>query len=180
MTTTAGFLTALTVAGTAALVPAGTAQAATTAQATTTHAGTTTHAAGTAAHSAGTAAHSAGTAAHSAGPCAPTQPGTGFYAAGRVASAPVTVPASRCTTIAVSHIRDAADPDDTCQTFLLAFLSPTGGDPTYTEPVEACSPTPGRRTVLASGVPDGTVFRVLYQVDYIDPAIQTVKYTVWR
>ncbi|GLY06515.1 hypothetical protein [Actinoplanes sp. NBRC 101535] len=166
MTTTAGFLTALTVAGTAALVPAGTAQAATTAQATTTHAGTTTH--------------SVGTTAHSAGPCAPTQPGTGFYAAGRVASAPVTVPASRCTTIAVSHIRDAADPDDTCQTFLLAFLSPTGGDPTYTEPVEACSPTPGRRTVLASGVPDGTVFRVLYQVDYIDPAIQTVKYTAWR
>ncbi|BEL04088.1 hypothetical protein Q0Z83_022790 [Actinoplanes sichuanensis] len=121
-------------------------------------------------------------AAHpaAAGACTPTRPGTGFYAGGRVASAPVTVPKSGCTTIAVSHIRDIRHPDDHCQTFLLALLPADGGDPTYTEPVQACSTPPGHRTVLATGVPDGTVFRVLYQVDYIEPEIQTVRFTVWR
>ncbi len=138
-----GILTAFTVAGTAALVPA-------------------------------TAA-----SAHTAG-CAPTRPGTGFYAGGRVASAEVTVPKSACTTIAVSHIRDIHNPGDNCQTFLLAFLPAGGGDPTYSEPVQACSTPPGHRTVLATDVPDGTVFRVLYQVDYIEPEIQTVRFTVWR
>jgi hypothetical protein len=112
--------------------------------------------------------------------CAPTQPGTGFYAAGRVASAPVTVPKSACTTIAVSHIRDIHQPGDNCQTFLLAYLPADGGDPTYSEPVQACSTPPSNRTVLATNVPDGTVFRVLYQVDYIEPEIQTVRFTVWR
>lgn len=148
----ASIVTALAVAGTAALAPA------------------------TAA-----AAHTSTAAAHpsTAGACAPTRPGTGFYAGGRIASAPVTVPRSRCTTIAVSHIRDIRHPDDNCQTFLLAFPS-TGGDYTYTEPVQACSTTPHHRTVLATNVPDGTVFRVLYQVDYIEPEIQTVRYTVWR
>jgi hypothetical protein len=29
-------------------------------------------------------------------------------------------------------------------------------------------------------VPDGAVFFVLYQVDYIDPVIQTVRFKVWR
>jgi hypothetical protein len=121
-------------------------------------------------------------AAHTSttGACAPTRPGTDFYEAGRVASAPVTVPKSACTTIAVSHIRDIHQSSDTCQTFLLAFLSVDGGDPTYSEPVQACSTPPGRRTVLATDVPDGTVFRVLYQVDYIEPEIQTVRFTVWR
>jgi hypothetical protein len=121
-------------------------------------------------------------AAHTSTPgaCAPARPGTAFYAGGRVASTPVTVPKSGCTTIAVSHIRDTRHPDDNCQTFLVAFLPPGGGDPTYSEPVHACSTKPRHRTVLATGVPDGTVFRVLYQVDYIDPEIQTVRYTVWR
>ena len=123
-------------------------------------------------------------AAHAAAPaydrCVPVQPASDFYEAGRIASEPVTVPRSGCTTIAVSHIRDAADPTDRCQTFLLAFLRPEGGDPTYTEPVEACSTTPSQRTVLATDVPNGTVFRVIYQVDYIDPQFQVVRYKVWR
>jgi len=114
------------------------------------------------------------------GACAPTQPGTGFYAAGRVASAPVTVRKSACTTIAVSHIRDIHHTGDNCQTFLVAYLPPDGGDPTYSEPVQACSTSPSHRTVLATNVPDGTVVRVLYQVDYIEPEIQTVRFTVWR
>ncbi|MEV4279728.1 hypothetical protein [Actinoplanes xinjiangensis] len=114
------------------------------------------------------------------GACAPARPGNSFYAGGRIASTPVTVPKSGCSTIAVSHIRDTRHPDDNCQTFLLAFLPPQGGDPTYTEPVQACSTSPRHRTVLATDVPDGTVFRVLYQVDYIEPDTQTVRYTVWR
>jgi hypothetical protein len=112
--------------------------------------------------------------------CSPTRPGTDFYAGGRVASTPIAVPRSRCTTISVSHIRDARDRTDNCQTFLVAFLSADGSDPTYTEPVQACSTTPQQRTVLATDVPDGTRFRVLYQVDYLEPEPQTVRYTVWR
>ena len=123
-------------------------------------------------------ASSAASAAY--GRCTPVQPANDFYAGGRIASVPVTVPRSGCTTIAVSHIRDAADPSDRCQTFLLALENPAGGDPTYTEPVEACSTTPTRRTVLATDVPDGTVFRVIYQVDYIEPDTQVVRYKVWR
>jgi hypothetical protein len=121
------------------------------------------------------AAHTSTTSA-----CAPTRAGIGFYEAGRVASAPVTVPRSACTTIAVSHIRDIHHPGDNCQTFLLAYLPAEGGDPTYSEPVRACSTPPSHRTVLATNVPNGTVFRVLYQVDYIEPEIQTVGFTVWR
>jgi hypothetical protein len=115
--------------------------------------------------------------AHS--PCSPARPGTDFYAAGRIASTPVTVPDSACTTISVSSIRDVRDRTDHCQTFLVALLSTDGSDPTYTEPVQACSTTSRRRTVLATDVPDGTVFRVLYEVDYIDPAPQVVRFTVW-
>jgi hypothetical protein len=112
--------------------------------------------------------------------CSPTQPGTDFYEAGRVASTPIAVPRSPCTTISVSHIRDARDRTDNCQTFLVAVLSADGSDPTYTEPVQACSTTLRQRTVLATDVPDGTRFRVLYQVDYLEPAPQIVRYTVWR
>jgi hypothetical protein len=104
----------------------------------------------------------------------PTRPGIEFYEAGRVASTAITVPDSRCTTIAVSNIRDPRVRGDHCQTFLVAFLSTDGTDPTYTEPVEACSRSASKRIVLATNVPDGAVFRVLYQVDYIDPVIQTV------
>lgn len=117
--------------------------------------------------------------AHGGSRCAPARPGNDFYEAGVIASEPVTVPVSACTTIAVSHVRDVNNPSDTCQTFVVAFLSP-GSDPTYSEPVQACSPTPRQRTVLATDVPDGTVFRVLYHVDYIEPDMQTVRYTVWR
>ncbi|MCO8273626.1 hypothetical protein M1L60_23815, partial [Actinoplanes sp. TRM 88003] len=109
--------------------------------------------------------------------CTPVKPTADFYAAGRIASTPI---GARCTTISVSGIRDAARPSDRCQTFLVALLSADGRDPTYTEPVRACSPTEHRRTVLATGVPSGTQFRVLYEVDYIDPAPQHVRYTVWR
>jgi hypothetical protein len=112
--------------------------------------------------------------------CAPIRPGIDFYEAGRVASTTITVPHSRCTTIAVSNIRDPRVPADHCQTFLVAFLPTDGTDPTYTEPVTACSVPASKRTVLATGVPDGAVFRVLYQVDYIDPVIQTVRFRVWR
>ncbi|MEV0898298.1 hypothetical protein [Actinoplanes sp. NPDC049802] len=135
-------------------------------------------AAGTVLTGAGAAA-AADTSKAGAARCAPARPGYGFYEAGRVASAPVTVPDSACSTISVSHVRDARDPGDRCQTFLVAFLA-DGGEVTYTDPVEACATPPGRRTVLAAGVPDGAVFRVLYQVDYIEPEVQRVRFTVWR
>ena len=113
------------------------------------------------------------------GSCRPTRPGTEFYEGGRVASTVITA-TSGCTTIAVSHIRDRRVPTDHCQTFLVAFLSTDGTDPTYTEPVRACSVPARERTVLATGVTAGTRFRMLYEVDYIDPDIQQVRYTVWR
>jgi hypothetical protein len=112
--------------------------------------------------------------------CTPARPAIDFYAGGRMASAPVTDYNAACRTISVSGVRDAADPADTCQTFLVALLSADGRDPTYTEPVRACSPDPRTRTVLATGVPTGVQFRVLYQVDYIDPEPQLVRFTVWR
>ncbi|MEU4419651.1 hypothetical protein AB0F81_03435 [Actinoplanes sp. NPDC024001] len=111
--------------------------------------------------------------------CAPARPGTAFYEGGRIASTPVTVPDSACSTISVSHIRDVRNPADKCQTFLIAYLG-ADGEATYSEPVQACSVRPRQRTVLATDVPDGTEFRVLYQVDYIDPAPQRVRFTVWR
>lgn len=112
--------------------------------------------------------------------CPPARPGLDFYAGGRVASTPITVSTTACSTISVSHIRDVRAPNDRCQTFLLLLLSADGTDATATEPVRACSDPPNRRTVLARNVPDGTVFRVVYEVDYIDPVIQVVGYTVWR
>nr|WP_221375453.1 hypothetical protein [Actinoplanes polyasparticus] len=127
------------------------------------------------------AAHS--TATHTtagAQRCTPARPAADFYAGGRIASAPINDRNAKCTTISVSGIRDVGRPWDRCQTFLVALLSTDGRDPTYTEPVRACSPTPRTRTVLATGVPAGTQFRVLYQVDYIEPAPQSVRYTVWR
>lgn len=112
--------------------------------------------------------------------CVPTRPDSSFYEAGRVGSTTITVPESRCTTIAVSNIRDPRVRGDHCQTFLVAFLSTDGTDPTYTEPVNACSKSASKRIVLATNVPDGAVFFVLYQIDYIDPVIQTVRYKIWR
>jgi hypothetical protein len=128
----------------------------------------------------GTLVPATAAAAHTPARCTPARPGNAFYAGGRIASVPVTTPKSACTTIAVSHIRDIARPGDNCQTFLVAFLSPDGQTTGYTEPVQACSPAPRQRTVLARDVPDGAVFRILYQVDYIEPEVQRVRYTVWR
>ncbi|GIF04972.1 hypothetical protein [Actinoplanes siamensis] len=122
------------------------------------------------------AAHASTTAPH----CTAVRPTSDFYAGGRIATTPITDDNARCRTISVSGIRDVADPADNCQTFLVALLSADGRDPTYTEPVQACSPTPGVRTVLATGVPTGTQYRVLYQVDYIDPQPQQVRFTVWH
>jgi hypothetical protein len=112
--------------------------------------------------------------------CVSVRPVTEFYAAGRVASFPLTVPSSACSTISVSHIKDPASPSDRCQTFLVGFFPADGSEPTYTEPVTACSVPPRTRTVLASNVPDGTIYRILYNVDYIEPNIQIVRYKAWH
>jgi hypothetical protein len=109
--------------------------------------------------------------------CVAVRPQTGFYEAGRVATVPLTTPVSRCTTISVSDIVDPANPADRCQTFRIGFWPLVNGSLTYTEPVTACG---GGRTVLARDVPDKAKFVVLYDVDYIDPEVQTVKFKVWR
>ena len=109
--------------------------------------------------------------------CVPIRPEIGFYAAGRVGSDQLTTPTSRCTTISVSNVRDPANRADRCQTFRLGFWPPVDGSLTYTEPVTAC----GRhRTVLARNVPNDARYIVIYDVDYIDPVIQTVKFRVWH
>jgi hypothetical protein len=134
-----------------------------------------------AANASATGASATGASATGAGNrCTSARPASDFYAGGRIASVPVTDNNSACTTISISNVRDVRRPADTCQTFLLAFLSTDGSDPTYTEPVRVCSPNPRVRTVLATGVPAGTQFRVLYQVDYIEPDTQRVRYTVWH
>jgi hypothetical protein len=109
--------------------------------------------------------------------CVPIRPGNGFYEGGRVATEELTTPASRCTTISVSHIADPADPADRCQTFRVGFWPLVDGSLTYTEPVTACG---SNRTVLARNVPDNARYLVLYDVDYIDPEIQTVTFKVWH
>jgi hypothetical protein len=112
--------------------------------------------------------------------CVSVRPVTEFYEAGRVASFPLTVPRSACSTISVSHIKDPANRSDRCQTFLVGFFPTDGSEATYTEPVTACSIPSRRRTVLASNVPNGTVYRILYNVDYIEPTVQIVKYKAWH
>jgi hypothetical protein len=109
--------------------------------------------------------------------CAPVRPDRGFYEGGRVATAPLTTPVSRCSTISVSHVRDPADPADRCQTFRVGFWPLVDGALTYTEPVTACGT---RRTVLARDVPDHAEYLVLYDVDDIDPDVQTVTFKVWH
>jgi hypothetical protein len=109
--------------------------------------------------------------------CVATRPKIDFYEAGRVATEPLTTPASRCTTISVSDVVDAANPADRCQTFRVGLWPLVDGSLTYTEPVTACG---GNRTVLARNVPDNTKFQVLYDVDYIEPDTQTVRFKVWR
>lgn len=112
--------------------------------------------------------------------CASVRPVTAFYEAGRISSFPLTVPHSSCTTISVSNIRDAADASDRCQTFLVAFLPADGSGPTYTEPVTACSVPADTRIVLAWQVPDGAVYRILYNIDYLEPSLQVVRYKAWH
>ena len=111
------------------------------------------------------------------GGCAPIRPETSFYAGGRVGTEELSTPVSRCTTISVSHISDPANPADRCQTFLVGFWPLIDGSLTYTEPVTACR---GHRTVLARNVPDNARYLVLYNVDYIEPHIQHVDFTIWR
>ena len=126
------------------------------------------------------AAPAAGNAPSPSHKCASVRPVPDFYEAGRVASFPLTVPDSACSTISVSHIKDSADPSDRCQTFLVGFFPTDGSEPTYSDPVAACSVPPKTRTVLATNVPDGTVYRIIYEVDYIEPSIQIVRYKTWH
>ena len=109
--------------------------------------------------------------------CVPVRPASGFYEAGQVATAELTTPASRCTTISVSNVVDAANPADRCQTFRVGFWPLVDGSLTYTEPVTACG---SGRTVLARDVPDNTRYLVLYDVEYIEPTVQTVRFRVWH
>ena len=109
--------------------------------------------------------------------CVPIRPETGFYEGGRVATEELTTPALRCSTISVSHVVDTANAADRCQTFRVGFWPLVDGSLTYTEPMTACG---GRRTVLARNVPDNTRYLVLYDVDYIDPDVQTVEFKVWH
>jgi hypothetical protein len=117
-----------------------------------------------------------GTSASAAPGCRAVRPQSEFYEAGRVASELLTVPVSaRCTTISVRNIQDPQNPDDHCATFLVGFFPPEA-ESEYTEPVHACSAGPrGPEVVLATGVPDGTTYRVLYQIDYLG---QSLRYTV--
>jgi hypothetical protein len=115
----------------------------------------------------------AGPAGAAAPGCRSVRPQPGFYAAGRVASELLTVPAgARCTTISVRAVTDPAHPADHCATFLVGFF-PAEAESAYTTPVRACST--GRDVVLATAVPDGMPYRVLYEIDYLG---QSLRYTV--
>ena len=109
--------------------------------------------------------------------CAAIRPATGFYEGGRVGTEELTTPVSRCTTISVSGIVDPAHPADRCQRFTVGLWPLIDGSLTYTESVTACG---DKRTVLARNVADNTRFIVLYDIDYMDPDIQTVEFKVWR
>ncbi len=111
------------------------------------------------------------------GGCVAVQPAMGFYEAGRVAAKPLTAPVSHCTTISVSDVVDRADPADRCQTFRVGFWPLVDGSLTYTEPVTACG---SKRTVLARNVANNTRYQVVYDVDYIEPDVQSVKFRIWH
>jgi hypothetical protein len=123
---------------------------------------------------AGTALAAVSPSAGAAAPgCRSVRPQSDFYAAGRIASEMLTVPVSaRCTTISVSAIIDPANPADHCATFLVGYF-PAEGESEYTTPVEACST--GRDVVLATDVPDGMTYRVLYEIDYLG---QSLRYKI--
>jgi hypothetical protein len=109
--------------------------------------------------------------------CQAVKPKLAFYEAGRVATETLTTPSNpECTTISVQNIKDPGNPEDHCATFLVGFFPSDGGDPTYTEPVDACSEGPhGPAVVLATDVPDGANYFVLYNVDYL---IQSLRFRV--
>jgi hypothetical protein len=109
--------------------------------------------------------------------CVPVRPATGFYEAGSVATEELRTPNSRCSTVSVSDVVDPANPADRCQTFRVGFWPLVDGSLTYTEPVTACGTS---RTVLARAVPDNARYLVLYDVDYIDPQVQAVRFKVWH
>jgi hypothetical protein len=109
--------------------------------------------------------------------CVAFRPATGFYEAGRVATKELRTPTSRCSTVSVSHVEDPANPADRCQTFRVGFWPLVDGSLTYTEPVTACGTG---RTVLARAVPNKARYLVLYDVDYIDPQVQKVRFKVWH
>lgn len=122
-------------------------------------------------------AASAKPTAENANGCVPIRPERDYYEGGRIASEELTTPTSRCRTISVSNVRDAANPADRCQLFLVGFGPLVDGSFTYTEPVTACGP---HRTVLARNVPNNARYIVLYAVDYIEPEVQVVRYRVWH
>jgi hypothetical protein len=106
--------------------------------------------------------------------CVSVAPGDGFYEGGRVASAELETPTSRCTTISVSNVGDPTNPTDVCQTFLVAFWPLVDGSLTSTQPVTACG---DNRTVLARNVPDNAHYIVLYDIDYLG---QDVQFRIWH
>jgi hypothetical protein len=131
-----------------------------------------------------TAGASAGDASAAAKPvpkkadgCQVVKPRLDYYEAGRVATEILTVPDNpNCTTIGVRNIKDPGNPGDHCATFLIQFLPGDGSEPVYTDPVTACSKGPhGPVTILATNVPDGIDYRVLYDVDYL---IQGLKFRI--
>jgi len=131
-----------------------------------------------------TAGASAGDASAAAKPvpkkadgCQVVKPRLDSYEAGRVATEILAVPDNpNCTTIGVRNIKDPGNPGDHCATFLIQFLPGDGSEPVYTDPVTACSKGPhGPVTILATNVPDGIDYRVLYDVDYL---IQGLKFRI--
>ncbi|HEX6074090.1 MAG TPA: hypothetical protein VFZ32_02375 [Micromonosporaceae bacterium] len=108
--------------------------------------------------------------------CDVVKPRLDGYEAGRVSTELLTVPSNpNCTTIAVRNIKDPGNPGDHCATFLIQFPQ-SDGEAIYTDPVTACSRGPhGPVTILATNVPDGTDYRVIYDIDYL---IQGLKFWI--
>jgi hypothetical protein len=109
--------------------------------------------------------------------CNVAKPRFEYYEAARVATGLLTVPSNpNCTTISVRNIKDPGNPGDHCGTFFIQFLPGDGSEPIYTDPVSACSRGPhGPVTVLATNVPDGINYHVIYDVDYL---IQDLRFWI--
>lgn len=115
--------------------------------------------------------------AKKANKCETIRPVLTSYVEDRMATDNIIVPNNpACTTISVKNIKDPGNPGDHCATFIVAFLTHDGGDPIYTEPVEACSKGPhGQEVILAANIPDGTNYFLLYDPDYLE---QSLKFQV--